>query len=61
MTEAKTESRLDAVESAIAEFERAFEDLSEMVRRQHGEIDTLKAEIKVLGRQVLDMTEGERE
>ena len=61
MTEAQTDSRLDTVESAVAEIERAFEDLSEMVRRQHGEIDTLKAEIKVLGRQLLGMTEGERQ
>ena len=61
MTEAQTDSRLDAVESAVAEIERAFEDLSEIVRRQHGEIDTLKAEIKFLGRQILALTEGERE
>lgn len=60
MTEAGLENRLDAVERAVAETERAIEDLSEIVRRQHGEIDTLKAEVKVLGRQLLEITEGEQ-
>ncbi|MEW5726607.1 MAG: SlyX family protein, partial [Pseudomonadota bacterium] len=40
--------RLTAAETALAHAEAAIEDLSEEVRRQAAEIDTLKREIRRL-------------
>ena len=55
-TEAKA---LEKLESQIAYNEKMLNDLNEIVAAQADEIDKLKAEIKILGRQVLQITEGE--
>ncbi len=55
-TEAKV---LEKLEAQIAYNEKMLSDLNDIVAAQAAEIDELKAEIKVLGRQVLQITEGE--
>lgn len=50
---------LENLEAQVAYNEKMLNDLSEVVAAQADEIDKLKAEIKVLGRQVLQITEGE--
>jgi len=50
---------LEKIEADVAFNEKMLHDLSEMVVAQGREIDKLKSEIEVLGRQVLQITEGE--
>jgi len=47
------------LEAQIAYNEKMLNDLSDVVTAQGQEIDRLKAEIEVLGRQILQLTEGE--
>lgn len=47
------------LEAQVAYNEKMLNDLSDIVTAQGREIDKLKAEIDVLGRQVLQITEGE--
>jgi uncharacterized coiled-coil protein SlyX len=47
------------LEAHIAYNEKMINDLSEMVVSQGRQIDQLKAEVEVLGRQILQITEGE--
>ena len=54
-----TVKTLEKIEADVAYNEKALNDLSEMVIAQGREIDKLKAEIAVLGRQILQITEGE--
>jgi len=54
-----TAKTLEKIEADVAYSEKALNDLSEMVIAQGREIDKLKAEIAVLGRQILEITEGE--
>jgi uncharacterized coiled-coil protein SlyX len=54
-----TTKTLEKIEADVAYSEKALNDLSEMVIAQGREIDKLKAEIAVLGRQILEITEGE--
>jgi len=54
-----TAKTLEKIEADVAYSEKALNDLSEMVIAQGREIDKLKAEIAVLGRQILELTEGE--
>lgn len=50
---------LEDLEAHVAYNEKMINDLSEMVVSQGREIDRLKAEIEVLGRQILQLSEGE--
>jgi uncharacterized coiled-coil protein SlyX len=50
---------LEDLQALIAYNEKMITDLSEMVVAQGREIERMKAEIEVLGRQVLQITEGE--
>lgn len=50
---------LEKLEAQISYNEKILNELNEIVANQAREIDTLKAEIEVLGRQVLQITEGE--
>ncbi len=61
MTEDSMIERVTELESHVVRNERTLEELSEVVRRNGDELVTLKAEIAVLGREILQLTEGERE
>jgi uncharacterized coiled-coil protein SlyX len=50
---------LEELEAHVAYNEKMLTDLNEIVTAQGREIDKLKAEIDVLGRQILQITEGE--
>jgi len=50
---------LENLEAQVAYNEKMLNDLNVIVAAQADEIDRMKAEIKVLGRQVLQITEGE--
>ncbi len=50
---------IEDLEAQVAYNEKMLNDLSDIVTTQGREIDKLKAEIDVLGRQVLQITEGE--
>lgn len=50
---------IENLEAQIAYNEKMLNDLNEIVTAQGREIDKLKGEIEVLGRQVLQITEGE--
>lgn len=57
---ASSETRaMEDLEAQIAYNEKMLNDLSDIVTAQGREIDRLKAEIDVLGRQILQITEGE--
>lgn len=50
---------LEKLEAQLSYNEKMLNELNEIVAAQAKEIDTLKAEVEVLGRQVLQITEGE--
>lgn len=50
---------LEDIEAHVAYNEKMINDLSEMVVTQGREIDRLKDELKVLGRRVQELAEGE--
>lgn len=50
---------LEKLEAQIAYNEKILGELSNVVAAQGREIDKLKAEIEVLGREVLQITQGE--
>jgi len=50
---------LEDLQAQVAYNEKMLNELSEVVAAQGHRIDTLKAELEVLGRQVLQITEGE--
>ena len=50
---------LEKLEAQISYNEKLLNELNEIVAAQAREIETLKAEIEVIGRQVLQITEGE--
>lgn len=52
-------STLEELQALIAFNEKTLADLSDMVAAQGREIERLKAEVEVLSRQVLQITEGE--
>ncbi|MFN4764706.1 SlyX family protein, partial [Gillisia sp. Q332] len=54
-----TTKTLEKIEADVAYGEKALNDLSEMVIAQGREIDKLKAEVAVLGRQISQIAEGE--
>ncbi len=54
-----TDADLTQLQAQIAYSERTLGDLSKIVADQAAEIDKLKAEMAVLGRQILQLTEGE--
>lgn len=56
---AGTGSTLEDLQALIAYNEKTLADLSDMVVAQGREIDKLRAEMEVLGRQILQITEGE--
>lgn len=53
------ELRVIELESQVARNEKTADELSDLVRRNAEEIIALKAEIGVLGREILQLTEGE--
>ena len=59
MTSDTTEARLVELESLVAQHQKTIEELNEVVVRQGQELDRLKGEIEVLGREILRETEGE--
>lgn len=61
MSETSMDARMVELESQIALNQKTIEDLNDVVVRQGAEIDKLKAEVEVLGRQILRDTEGEAE
>lgn len=52
-------STVEDLEAQIAYNEKMINDLSEVVVAQGRDIDKLRAEIEVLGRKILQMTDGE--
>ncbi len=54
-----TETEIAQLQAQIAYNEKTLSDLSKVVADQGNAIDKLNAEIEVLGRQVLQLTEGE--
>ena len=56
---ADTETEIAQLQAQIAYNEKTLSDLSKVVADQGNAIDKLNAEIEVLGRQVLQLTEGE--
>ena len=61
MNDTSTEARIVALESRVAINQKTIDELNDEVVRQGAEIDKLKAEVEVLGRQILRDTEGEAE
>lgn len=61
MSETSMDARMVELESQVALNQKTIEDLNDEVVRQGAEIDKLKAEVEVLGRQILRDTEGEAE
>jgi uncharacterized coiled-coil protein SlyX len=61
MNDNSLNERVTELENHVVRNERTLEELSEVVRRNGDELATLKAEIAVLGREILQLTEGERE
>ncbi len=59
MTSEATEARLVKLESLVAQNQKTIEELNEVVVDQGQQLDRLKGEIEVLGRQILLLTEGE--
>lgn len=50
---------LEDLQALVAYNEKMITDLSEIVVAQGREIERMKAELEILGRQVLQITEGE--
>lgn len=61
MSDTSMETRMVELESQVALNQKTIEELNDEVVRQGAEIDKLKAEVEVLGRQILRDTEGEAE
>jgi len=61
MSETSMDARMVELESQVALNQKTIEELNDEVVRQGAEIDKLKAEVEVLGRQILRDTEGESE
>ena len=61
MNDTSTEARIVALESRVAINQKTIDELNDEVVRQGAEIDKLKAEVEVRGRQILRDTEGEAE
>lgn len=55
----RDKATLERLETQVAYNEKMLNELNDLVAAQAREIDQLKAEVEVLGRQVLQMTEGE--
>ena len=47
------DARLVALETMLAETQRTLDDLSEVVIRQGEQLDALKAQVEILGREIL--------
>lgn len=50
---------MEKLEAQVAYNEKMLNDLNDLVTSQGRAIDLLKAEVELLGRQVLQITEGE--
>ena len=61
MNDTAMDARMIELESQLALSQKTIEELNDEVVRQGAEIDKLKAEVEVLGRQILRDTEGEAE
>ena len=61
MSDTAMDARMIELESQLALSQKTIEELNDEVVRQGAEIDKLKAEVEVLGRQILRDTEGEAE
>jgi uncharacterized coiled-coil protein SlyX len=61
MADKAVDARLSELESHVAESEKTIDELNAVVQEQWKAIELLKAEVEVLGRQILQMTEGTAE
>ncbi len=61
MTETTVNQRLVDLERQVAENQKTVDELNDLATRLWQEVDLLKADLKIIGRQVLDMTEGQAE
>ncbi len=53
------EQRLVELESQVAQNQATIDELNDQVRKLWDELEMVKAEVKVLGREILAETEGE--
>ena len=56
---ASNDNPLEDLQAHVAYNEKMITDLSEVVVAQSRDIEKLRAEVEVLGRQILQITEGE--
>ncbi len=59
MAAADGEQRLVELESQVAQNQATIDELNDQVRKLWDELEMVKAEVKVLGREILAETEGE--
>ena len=59
MAEASAEIRLIELESLVAQNQVTIDELNDQVRKLWDQLEQVKAEVKVLGREILAETEGE--
>ena len=59
MAAASSETRLVELESQVAQNQDTIDELNDQVRKLWDQLEQVKAEVKVLGREILAETEGE--
>lgn len=53
-----SDTRLAELETQITYNEETIADLNKVVTKQAGDIEKLQKEVEILGRQILELTEG---
>ena len=61
MSDTAVNDRLVDLERQVAETQKTVDELNDLATRLWQEVDLLKADLKIIGRQVLDLTEGQAE
>ena len=61
MSDSTVNDRLVDLERQMAETQKTVDELNDLATRLWQEVDLLKADLKIIGRQVLDLTEGQAE
>lgn len=61
MSEAIEEARLVDLERQVAETQKTLDELNDLTRRLWEDVDLLKAELKAIGRRVLEQAGGDAE